>query len=78
MLLQANIVWEFDVTDVVLKAVSEGIDTVVAVLFWENLFRGGKRRLTFRHRASCTLGQEFHSSPENAFFIFNQQIYFII
>ena len=34
--------------------------------------------LTFRHRASCILGQEFHYSPENAFYIFNQQIYFII
>ena len=35
-------------------------------------------KLTFRHRASCTLGQAFHYSPENAFYIFNQQIYFII
>ena len=34
--------------------------------------------LTFRHRASCILGQVFHYSPENAFYIFNQQIYFII
>ena len=33
--------------------------------------------LTFRHRASCVLGQAFHYSPENAFYIFNQQIYFI-
>ena len=37
-----------------------------------------KRNLTFRHRASCILGQAFHYSPENAFYIFNQQIYFII
>ena len=35
-------------------------------------------RLTFRHLASCILGQAFHYSPENAFYIFNQQIYFII
>ena len=35
-------------------------------------------RLTFRHRASCVLGQAFRYSPENAFYIFNQQIYFII
>ena len=35
-------------------------------------------RLTFRHRASCILGQAFRCSPENAFYIFNQQIYFII
>ena len=34
--------------------------------------------LTFRHRASCILGQAFHYSPENAFYILNQQIYFII
>jgi hypothetical protein len=34
--------------------------------------------LTFRHRASCILGQAFRCSPENAFYIFNQQIYFII
>ena len=34
--------------------------------------------LTFRHSASCILGQELHYSPENAFYIFNQQIYFII
>ena len=34
--------------------------------------------LTFRHRASCILGQAFHYSLENAFYIFNQQIYFII
>ena len=30
--------------------------------------------LTFRHRASCILGQAFRYSPENAFYIFNQQI----
>ena len=34
--------------------------------------------LTFRHRASCILGQAFHYSPGNAFYIFSQQIYFII
>ena len=34
--------------------------------------------LTFRHRASSIQGQAFHYSPENAFYIFNQQIYFII
>ena len=34
--------------------------------------------LTFRHCASCILGQAFHCSPENAFYIFNQQIYFVI
>ena len=34
--------------------------------------------LTFRHRASCILGQAFHYSPEEAFYIFNQQIYLII
>ena len=34
--------------------------------------------LTFMHRASRILGQAFHYTPENAFYIFNQQIYFII
>ena len=34
--------------------------------------------LSFRHHASCILGQAFHYSPENAFYIFNQQTYFII
>ena len=34
--------------------------------------------LTFRHRASCILGQAFRYSPEKAFYTFNQQIYFII
>ena len=39
---------------------------------------GNDDYLTFRHRASCILGQAFRYSPENAFYIFNQQIYFII
>ena len=34
--------------------------------------------LIVRNRASCVLGQAFHYSPVNAFYIFNQQIYFII
>ena len=34
--------------------------------------------LTFRQRASCILGQAFSYTPQNAFYIFNQQIYFII
>ena len=34
--------------------------------------------LTFRHRVSSILGQAFRYSLENAFYIFNQQIYFII
>ena len=33
---------------------------------------------SLRHRASCILGQAFRYTPENAFYIFNQQIYFII
>ena len=37
-----------------------------------------KTNLNFRHRASCILGQAFHYTPENAFYMFNQQIYFII
>ena len=43
-----------------------------------NLILMIKFLLTFRHRASCILGQAFYYSPENAFYIFNQQIYFII
>jgi len=34
--------------------------------------------LTFTHCASSILGQAFRYSPENSFYIFNQQIYFII
>ena len=34
--------------------------------------------LTFRHRTSCITGQAFRYSPENAFCVFNPQIYFII
>ena len=47
--------------------------------FWWLLYLVSQEtKLTFRHRASCILGQAFHYSPENAFYIFNQQIYFII
>ena len=43
------------------------------------VFAGQSRwSLNFRHCASCILRQAFHYSPENAFYIFNQQIYFII
>ena len=55
------------------------LDTIKAeslkLSIWDNTELCG---LTFRHRASCILGQAFHYSPENAFYIFNQQIYFII
>ena len=34
--------------------------------------------LTFRHRASSIQGQAFRYYPQNVFYIFNQQIYFII
>ena len=47
-------------------------------LRYHEILRTKKYELTFRHRASCILGQAFHYSPENAFYIFNQQIYFII
>jgi hypothetical protein len=40
--------------------------------------RRTRYNLTFRHRASCILGQAFHYAPENAVYIFKQQIYFII
>ena len=37
------------------------------------LARRSEGALTFRHRASCILGQAFHCSPENAFYIFNHK-----
>ena len=40
--------------------------------------QGSSRVRNLRHRASCILGQAFRYSPANAFYIFNQQIYFII
>ena len=43
-----------------------------------NCLNARSRGLTFRHRASFIWGQAFRYSPENAFYIFNQQIYFII
>ena len=43
-----------------------------------NCLNARSRGLNFRHRASCIQGQAFRYSPENAFYIFNQQIYFII
>ena len=45
---------------------------------WIERYLWSVTSLTFRYRASCILGQAFHYSPENAFYIFNQQIYFII
>ena len=45
---------------------------------FERTVTDSKPLLTFRHRASCILGQAFRYSPEKAFYIFNQQIYFII
>ena len=43
-----------------------------------NCLNARSRGLKFRHRASCIQGQAFRYSPENAFYIFNQQIYSII
>ena len=43
-----------------------------------NCLNARSRGLTFRQCASCIQGQAFRYSPENAFYIFNQQIYFII
>ena len=62
---------------------SNGMDSVAVCINiflrcrekWPRCWRLG---LTFRHRAFSILGQAFHYSPENAFYIFNQQIYFII
>ena len=43
-----------------------------------NCLNARSRGLNFRQRASCIKEQVFRYSPENAFYIFNQQIYFII
>ena len=43
-----------------------------------NCLNALSRGLNFRHRASCIQGQAFRYSPENALYIINQQIYFII
>ena len=40
----------------------------------QSIERWASHILNFRHRASCILGQAFHYSPENAFYIFNQQM----
>ena len=45
---------------------------------WRQFFFCPTSVLTFTHHASCILGQAFRYSPENAFYMFNQQIYFII
>ena len=37
--------WEINMTDVVLKAVSKEIDTVVAVLFWEKFTQRWKNKI---------------------------------
>ena len=51
-------------------------------LFYLEVIRNSPKTLgvilTFKHRASSILGQAFRYSPENAFYVFNQQIYFII
>ena len=54
---------------------------ISTLTLWSNITPPDRTKcfhLTSRHRASCILGQAFHYSPENAFYIFNQQIYFII
>ena len=58
----------------------ESRDGILSVSVWPLRSRIAQFVATFnfRHRASCVLGQAFHYSPENAFYIFNQQIYFII
>ena len=53
-------------------------DDQVIIQDYEDKIQKSVYILTFRHRASCILGQAFHYTPENAFYIFNQQIYFII
>ena len=50
----------------------------VTLIFWHCTNNERSGILTFRHRASSIQGQAFRYSPENAYYIFNQQIYFII
>ena len=54
-------------------ATTDFLPRYFALLSWKHI-----SWLTFRHRASCILGQAFHYSPENAFYISSQQVYFII
>ena len=63
---------ESSTTKTVHKVINKRLKTyIVASHWWEFT-------LTFRHHASHILGQAFRYSPENAFYIFNQQIYYII
>ena len=55
-----------------------GRDMIINIHGVQVKYRYACQILTFRQRASCILGQAFHYSPENAFYIFNQQIYFSI
>ena len=78
-MLKANAVkWELPYVPI--RSDSIKINTLYCILhyFVYHLFMVPIFALTFRHRASCILGQAFHYSPENAFYISNEQIYFII
>ena len=69
----------FEVTGSTLKKKGGSVKTVrIISANRHNLKMRKTSYLTFSHRASYILGQAFHYSPENAFYIFNQQIYFII
>ena len=59
-----------------LPATGTAINTLRTGLL--NCLNARSRGLTFRHPASYIAGQAFRYSPEDAIYIFNQQIYFII
>ena len=44
----------------------------------ENMEESQKPCINLEAQCVLFIGQAFHYSPENAFYIFNQQIYFII
>jgi hypothetical protein len=54
------------------------INLLVFIIETESVYCAVQLMLNFRHRESSLLGLAFHYSSENAFYIFNQQIYFII
>ena len=79
VILAVNVlIWTFCSVTARMISASVTFHEIVSALkvYWEALHSSSP--LTSRHRASCILGQAFHYSPENAFYIFNQQIYFII
>ena len=70
--------WVKDRQPVIVKKLLGNLNCGLSTVTLNGIDLGFGKLLTFRHRAFSILGQAFHYSPENAFYIFNQQIYFII